>query len=65
MTVDGVDYYVVERILDRRVFRRKVQFLIQWLGYPVSEATWQNKSDLLADSGPEVKDMINSYENSN
>ena len=65
VTVDGVDYYVVERILDRRVFRRKVQFLIQWLGYPVSEATWQNKSDLLADSGPEVKDMINSYENSN
>ena len=65
VTVDGVDYYVVERILDRRLFRRKVQFLIQWLGYPVSEATWQNKSDLLKDSGPEVKDMINSYENSN
>ena len=65
VTVDGVDYYVVERILDRRLFRRKVQFLIKWLGYPVSEATWQNKSDLLADSGHEVKDMINSYENSN
>jgi len=63
VTVDGVDYYVVEKILDRRMSRRKVQYLIQWLGYPISEATWHNKTDLLADSGPEVHDMINSYDN--
>ena len=63
VTVDGVDYYVVEKILDRRMSRRKVQYLIQWLGYPISEATWQNKTDLLTDSGPEVHDMINSYDN--
>ena len=63
VTVDGVDYYVVESILNRRVSRRKVQYLIQWQGYPVSEATWQNKTDLIADSGPEVKEMIESFEN--
>ena len=63
VTIEGVDYYVVESILNRRVSRRKVQYLIQWQGYPVSEATWQNKTDLIADSGPEVKEMIEAYEN--
>ena len=62
VVVDGVDFYVVESILDRRVYHRQVQFLVQWVGYPISEATWESKAALLKDSGDEVAEMIDSFE---
>jgi hypothetical protein len=37
--------YVIEKILDKRdVGKRREQWLVKWLHYPVSEATWEPKS---------------------
>jgi len=45
----------VEAILDKRLHRRKTQYLVKWLGYPESESTWepeqylQNALDLIGE----------------
>ena len=34
---DGIEEYEVEKILDSRIFRRKVEYLVCWKGYGVEE----------------------------
>src|ERR1700680_4254704 len=47
--IDGEEEYQVEEIIDERIFRQKKQYLIKWLGYPVSENSWIDARDLHAD----------------
>ncbi|KAL5526824.1 hypothetical protein ACEPAF_8550 [Sanghuangporus sanghuang] len=42
--VDEHEEYEVEEILDSRLHRGKLQFLVKWVGY--EEATWQLDSDV-------------------
>jgi hypothetical protein len=44
--IDGEEEYEVEEIIDDRTFRRKKQYLIKWVGYPVSSNSWVNATDL-------------------
>ena len=57
----GPDVYLVERVLDRRVRKIKrrsvVEYLIQWQGYPLHEATWEPKARL-RDAGSFVQDQM-------
>ena len=39
--VDGEPEYEVEEILDSRIFRRKLQYLVSWKGYDISEWSWE------------------------
>lgn len=43
---DGESYYTVERILRRRTRGRRTEWLVKWLGYDESEATWEPISHL-------------------
>jgi hypothetical protein len=47
--IDGEEEYQVEEIIDERINRRKKQYLVKWLGYPVSENSWINAKNLHAD----------------
>jgi hypothetical protein len=47
--IDGEEEYQVEEIIDERIFRQKKQYLIKWLGYPVSENSWIDARGLHAD----------------
>ena len=38
--------YEVEMILDKRTIRKKPQYLVKWLGYPLHDATWEPKENL-------------------
>jgi Chromo (CHRromatin Organisation MOdifier) domain len=44
--IDSKEEYEVEEIIDHRTFRQKKQYLVKWLGYPMSENSWVNKKDL-------------------
>ncbi|HWN07996.1 MAG TPA: reverse transcriptase domain-containing protein [Pyrinomonadaceae bacterium] len=49
--VEGEEEYVVETVLDSRMFRRKLQYLVKWEGYRVEENTWEYSDNL--DHAPE------------
>ena len=44
--------YEVDQILDSRLHRRRLQYLVLWKGYPLSEATWEPSQHLK--NAPEV-----------
>jgi hypothetical protein len=44
--VDGEDEYLVERIEDARLYYRKLQYLVKWVGY--DEPTWEPADSLVA-----------------
>jgi len=39
--IDSEEEYVVEEILNSRMFRRKLQYLVKWEGYSVEKNTWE------------------------
>ena len=39
--------FEVESILDKRTIRKKTQYLVKWLGYPLHDATWESEKDLI------------------
>src|SRR5882724_5945164 len=43
---DGVEEYEVERILDSRLFRGKLEYLVRWKGYGVEEDKWRPVEDV-------------------
>ncbi|KAL5513317.1 hypothetical protein ACEPAH_3716 [Sanghuangporus vaninii] len=53
--VDDEEEYEVEEILDSRLHRGKLQFLIKWVRY--DEATWQPESDV----GDNAKEAVDEF----
>lgn len=49
MVIEGQTHYEIKRILDSRVQRGQLKYLIYWKGYPVSEATWVKSWKVSAD----------------
>ena len=47
--INGEEEYQIEEIIDERINRRKKQYLVKWLGYPVSENSWVDEKDIHAD----------------
>lgn len=41
------DLYDVEEILESRLRRGKIQYLVKWADYPLSEATWEPESSFV------------------
>ena len=48
--IDGEEEYEIKKIIDQctNKRRRKKQYLVSWIGYPASENSWVNESDLHA-----------------
>ena len=46
ITINNEDEYEVEQILDKRKHYGKIQYLIKWKGYPLSEASWKPEENL-------------------
>jgi Reverse transcriptase (RNA-dependent DNA polymerase)/RNase H-like domain found in reverse transcriptase/Integrase zinc binding domain/Chromo (CHRromatin Organisation MOdifier) domain len=45
---DGNEEYEIEEVLDSRVYRRKLQFLVHWKGYGYEDNSWVNDQDIHA-----------------
>jgi transposase InsO family protein len=44
--VDGEIEYEVERVVDSRVYRRRLEYRVRWTGYGEEEDTWEPASEL-------------------
>ena len=44
--INNEEEYEVEQILDKRTHYGKIQYLIKWKGYPLSEASWEPEENL-------------------
>ena len=51
------EIYEVEKIINFRYYKNKKYYLIKWLSYPISESTWEPKSNLKY-----VNDMLIKFE---
>jgi hypothetical protein len=60
--VEGVKQYEVEAILDSRMRRGRLQYLVKWLGYPREESSWESESNV-RDSGDLVRDFHRQHPN--
>ena len=56
--LDGKEHFEVEQVLDSRMRRGQLQFLIKWKGYGYEENSWENKGDVNA------PDLITDFYNS-
>jgi Chromo (CHRromatin Organisation MOdifier) domain len=41
VVVNGQVEYLVETILDSRMVRNKIQYLVKWKEYPIYESIWE------------------------
>ena len=46
MIVNDEEEFEVEEILDKRKHYGKIQYLIKWKGYPLSEESWEPENNL-------------------
>ena len=44
--VDGLPEFEVHQIVDSRYFYRKLQYLVDWVGYNDSETSWEPVENL-------------------
>ena len=44
--VDGEEEYLVEEVINSRMFRRRLQYLVKWEGYNVEHNTWEYAESL-------------------
>lgn len=61
---DGTPEYIVEKILRHQRRGRKLFYLVQWLGYPHYEATWEPRDNFL-DHGQVTTEALREYEQEN
>ena len=54
------DIYEVEKIIDKRKRFGKDEYKVKWLGYKMSECTWEPEENLV-----NVRDLIDKFENKN
>ena len=59
MKLGGKDAWYVERIINKRIRAKKVQFLVKWENYPEWESTWEPIENV-----KHAKDAIYAYEQS-
>jgi len=52
------EIYEVEKIINFKYYKNKKYYLIKWLSYPISESTWEPKSNLKY-----LNDMLIKFEN--
>lgn len=47
--VGGNEHYEIKQILDFRIHKGRLQYLVQWRGYPISETRWTKAHHVKAD----------------
>jgi hypothetical protein len=58
ISINDHEEFEVEQIVDKRLHRRRVEYLVRWVGYPEHEATWEPVTNLT-----NARDAIADFEN--
>ena len=53
------DIFIINTIIDKRKVKNKVEYLVTWKGFDVSDATWEPRTQLIEDG---MIDMIKAFE---
>ena len=48
--------YEVEKVVDKRIHKGKVEYLLKWKGYPSSDNTWESEDNL------DCQELVQDYE---
>lgn len=48
--------YEVEKVVDKRIHKGKVEYLLKWKGYPPSDNTWESEDNL------DCQELVQDYE---
>ena len=59
MVIGDQEEYEVERILDKRKHRRRIEYLVKWVGYELHDATWESLDNLT-----NAQDAVKEFEES-
>jgi hypothetical protein len=51
--------FEVERLMDKRIKNRRIEYLVKWVGYPDDKSTWEPRSSLT-----DAQESIDEYEHS-
>ena len=54
---DSIFYYEIERLLDRRISRDKIQYFVKWKKYESIHNVWYNNDDFV-----DAQKLIDNYE---
>jgi len=57
----GEPEYIVEKVLSKRKYRNRIEYLVKWEGWPLHDATWEPEWRLMEDA----PQMINEFNNPN
>jgi len=55
--IKGEEEFEVEKILNKKIVRRKEKFLVRWKGYTVEEDTWESRENL-----ENTKELVEEFE---
>ena len=58
--VDGEDQAEIEQIFDSRMYYGKLQYLVKWLGYPITDNEWLPAQDMGA-AGEYIEEFHEKY----
>mgnify|MGYP006190047963 FL=1 len=50
--------YYVEKVIKMRLKEGREEFLVKWIGYPLSEATWEPFENLSGQEACEYRDIF-------
>ena len=51
--------FIVEKILDKKIIKKQIYYLIKWKGFLKKDSTWESKKNLIEDG---LGQMIDDFE---
>ena len=58
VNIQNQEEFVIKKLIDKRTRGSRTEYLVQWKGYPIADATWEYRSKI-------PKSFVENYEEDN